>query len=150
MNKIWQAVNQTQSFDEWYELRLSGDQPRTHADWIEARDLALANQKAHAAKTKQKHLAALEGDRKASETDSERRLETELEPEKRRLQNQWLADHPGKTVDDFNKEAWHLLRANLLEERANAVKEATESQMRRENVTLQKESISKTKQAARF
>jgi hypothetical protein len=39
-------------------------------------------------------------------------------------QNQWLVDHPGKTEADFNQQAWHLLKSNLIAGRDAAQMEA--------------------------
>jgi len=43
----------------------------------------------------------------------------QLADEKRRLQNEWLANNPNQTAADFEKKAWHLLKENLIEQRRN-------------------------------
>lgn len=75
--------------------------------------------------------AGLEAKREAERQDREARIDAELEPEKQRLQRQWLADHPDKTARDFNTHAWPLLRANILEQHKAATFEATRQQLLR-------------------
>ena len=36
---------------------------------------------------------------------------------------EWLANHPGETVQDFEKKAWHHLRENLVAERSRKAME---------------------------
>ncbi len=124
MNEVLQAVNETSEFYKWQDLRASAGLSMDHASWENARDSALARQKAHAAEGKYKHRLELVAERFAEQAKYDAEIELELAADKRRLQNQWLVDHPGKTEADFNKEAWHLLKSNLIAERADAQMEA--------------------------
>jgi hypothetical protein len=51
--------------------------------------------------------------RLASATQAEIAREQLLQPEKIRLQREWLANHPDKNEDDFTRYAWPQLRANV-------------------------------------
>ncbi len=62
--------------------------------------------------------------RLAGQAKADAEIELSFSAEKKRLQNQWLVDHLGKTEPDFNKEAWHLLKSNLIAERDAAQMEA--------------------------
>ena len=120
MNEILQAVNDTEEFYKWQDIRRTAGLSMDFASWEKARDLALWRQKAHAEEGRRKYLAELEAERAKKQAKSDASIELELAADKKRLQNQWLVDHPGKTESDFNKEAWHLLKANLIAERADA------------------------------
>ncbi|MEP7037381.1 MAG: hypothetical protein ABI891_03470 [Acidobacteriota bacterium] len=63
------------------------------------------------------HLDSLETQRKAKQAESDAQIDLELEPEKTRLQNEWLFANPNETAADFEKKAWRHLRANLIEQR---------------------------------
>ena len=73
-------------------------------------------------------LAALDRERTAAE---EQRLEEALAPERATAERRWRAAHPGKTGGDFARDAWPLLRVNLLEERQAATVEAAKAALRR-------------------
>jgi hypothetical protein len=124
MNGIWQAVADTEDFYKWQNSRRADGLSMDFASWEKARDLALRRQKTHAEEGKRKHHAERESERLAKQAEADASTELELAADKRRLQNQWLADNPGKSESDFNKEAWHLLKSNLIAERADAQMEA--------------------------
>jgi hypothetical protein len=120
MNGVLQDVADTSDFYKWQASRFVDKLPMDHESWEKARDSALWRQKAHAAAGKRNRTADLEAERLAEKAKSDASVELELAADKRRLQNQWLADHPGKTEAAFNREAWHLLKENLIAERADA------------------------------
>jgi hypothetical protein len=117
LNKIWRDVNETSDFPKWQNSRRTAGLSMDFASWEKARDAALARQKAHADEGQRKHHAELERMRLADQAKADAEIELELAADKRRLQNQWLVDHPGKTEADFNQQAWHLLKSNLIAER---------------------------------
>ncbi|MEJ7862360.1 MAG: hypothetical protein WKF90_12085 [Pyrinomonadaceae bacterium] len=117
MNEVLQAVNETSEFYKWQDLRRTAGLSMDHESWEQARDSALWRQKAHAESGKRQRTADLEAERLAEKAKADASVELELAADKKRLQNQWLVDHPGKTEADFNKEAWHLLKENLIAER---------------------------------
>jgi hypothetical protein len=124
LDKIWRDVNETSDFYKWQDIRRTAGLSMDFASWTDARDSALARQKADVEAGKRKRTAELEAERLAEQAKLDASIELELAADKRRLQNQCLADHPGKTEADFNGQAWHLLRSNLLAERADAQMEA--------------------------
>ncbi len=97
------------------QLKLSDD----HNQWQQQRDAVLRRQQSDNAQTRRKYLDGLEQQRKAKQAETDAAIELDLAPEKRRLQNEWLANNPGQTAADFEKKAWHLLKENLIEERKN-------------------------------
>ncbi len=121
-NRVWQEVNDTEDFYTWQNRRVSGNLPRSYEDWQAARERALADQKRLGADSRWRHRANLEAMRKTKESESDTKLDVELG--KATQLRQWLVDHPGKTESDFNREAWHHLRQNLIEQRENDALEA--------------------------
>jgi hypothetical protein len=124
LNQIWRDVADTEDFSKWEKSRYMDNLPIDFESWTQARDSALARQKAHAEATKSKLRAELEAERLEAASKSDAKIELELAADKKRLQNQWLVDHPGKTEADFNGQAWHLLKENLIAERDAAQMEA--------------------------
>jgi hypothetical protein len=68
--------------------------------------------------------ASLQAEREAERTRYKRENEASLAEDKKRLKNEWLANNPNLTAADFERKAWHLLKANLIRERENAQIEA--------------------------
>ncbi len=66
-----------------------------------------------------RYLARLDRDKREAEARREAETDAALAPAKDRERRALLAAHPGKTAQDFDREAWPHLRANLLaDERA--------------------------------
>ena len=72
----------------------------------------------------ERHRARLLDARAQEQAAAEAQVDAALEPERVRLERQWLADHPGQTAAAFAKTAWPLLRANLVEQQRAARREA--------------------------
>ena len=64
---------------------------------------------------RQRRLAGEAELARRAETRREAETEAALAPAKERERGAWLAAHPGKTPDDFERRAWPHLRRNLLE-----------------------------------
>lgn len=63
---------------------------------------------------KRKYFAGLEVQKLAKRQEAEAEVEASLTPDKEREQRTWLANHPDKTVADFNRHAWPQLRLNII------------------------------------
>ncbi|CAN5176405.1 hypothetical protein BH20ACI1_BH20ACI1_20130 [soil metagenome] len=114
----------TLNYAKWSFQQVRAKRPNDHETWQQERDAVLARQQSENAETRRKYLAKLAAEKAEKQAERQRQIDIELAPEKKRLQNQWLVDHPGKTESDFNKEAWLLLRENLIEARNNQTLEA--------------------------
>ncbi len=116
--------NITLDYTKWSyqqrQLKLSDD----HKLWQTERDRTLSRQRSENADAKRRYLEKLEADRKAKQSETDAQTELELASEKRRLQNEWLANNPTQTPADFEKKAWHLLKENLIEQHNAASLEA--------------------------
>ncbi len=73
-----------------------------------------------AADASARHRAKLEAETVTRRQEAEDRLEHELSADRVRLERQWRVDHPDRSADDFDRVAWPLLRATLLQERQAA------------------------------
>jgi hypothetical protein len=109
--------NITLDFTKWSAQRIQAKLPNDHDLWQQVRDRTLARQQSDNAETRRKYLAKIDGDRKAKQAETDAQIELSLAPEKKRLQNEWLANNPTQTAADFEKKAWHLLKENLIEQR---------------------------------
>jgi hypothetical protein len=121
--------NITLDFAKWNFQRIQAKLPASHDLWQQERDAVLRRQQSDNAAARARYLNKLDDERAAKQSERDTEIDNELEPEKRRLRNQWLADHPSKTEADFNREAWHLLKENLIEQHNAASLEATKQQM---------------------
>ena len=63
--------------------------------------------------------------------EREAKAQAELEPVRRREMHAWLAQHPGRDEKDFLQLAWPHLKANLLEDKHQALYELARERMRR-------------------
>ncbi len=81
------------------------------------RDRTLARQRSDNDEARARYNTKLEAERASKKADADAQTEAALAPEKRRLQNEWLANNPVQTAADFEKKAWHLLKENLIEQR---------------------------------
>jgi hypothetical protein len=115
----------TLDFTRWSAQRIHAKLPNDHDLWQQERDAVLSRQKSDNEAARQRHLAKLDDDRKAKQAENDAQIELSLAPEKRRLQNEWLANNPNETAADFEKKAWHLLRENLIEQRSADIMNAT-------------------------
>ncbi|HEY8743615.1 MAG TPA: hypothetical protein VIU62_10965 [Chloroflexota bacterium] len=91
--------------------RLRREQLRTEAE-AEAARLEAERQQSQA-DARERTLARAAAKRLAEATRAEVARENLLSPEKIRRQREWLANHPDKSVQDFERYAWPQLRANL-------------------------------------
>jgi hypothetical protein len=107
----------TLDFSKWSAQRIQAKLPNDHNLWQIERDRTLARQQSDNAEARRKYLAKLDDEKKARQAETDAQTEAELQPEKRRLQNEWLANNPTQTAADFEKKAWHLLKENLIEQR---------------------------------
>ncbi len=119
----------TLDYTKWSAQRIQAKLPNDHNLWQQERDRTLARQKWDNAAARRKYLEGLEIARNARQAEADAQIELELQPEKRRLQNEWLANNPNQTAADFEKKAWHLLKANLIEQRSADIAEATKQQL---------------------
>jgi hypothetical protein len=109
--------NITLDYSKWSAQRIQAKLPNDHNLWQIERDRTLARQQSDNAEARRKYLAKLDDEKKARQAETDAQTEAELQPEKRRLQNEWLANNPTQTAADFEKKAWHLLKENLIEQR---------------------------------
>ncbi len=129
--QIQQQYNQTMQdettldYSKWSnrqrQLKLSDD----HDLWEQERDRVLSRQRIDNLTAKSRHLASLEAKRANERAAAAADIDRQLEPQKQTLMRDWLANHPGKTAADFEKNAWTLLRQNLVEQRENEIMQAT-------------------------
>jgi hypothetical protein len=106
----------TLDYTKWSYARRQAKLSDDHNLWQTERDRTLARQRSDNAEARAGHHAKLEADRKAKQTETDAQTELELASEKRRLQNEWLANNPTQTPADFAS-VWHLLKENLLEQK---------------------------------
>jgi len=60
------------------------------------------------------YLKQLEDARVAERVTHEARIVATFETQKQHAKRQWLYDHPDRTADNFERDAWPLLRENWL------------------------------------
>jgi trehalose/maltose hydrolase-like predicted phosphorylase len=116
--------NITLDYTKWSEQRRNAKLSNDHNLWQFERDRTLARQRSDNAEARARHLNKIEAERKAKQTEADAQTEIQLQPEKRRLQNEWLANNPTQPPADFEKKAWHLLKENLIEQHNAASLEA--------------------------
>jgi hypothetical protein len=112
--------NITLDFSKWSFQQSQAKLDNSHSLWLVEKERVLAHQRADNAEIRRKYLAGLEEKKAAKQREDDAAIDAELANEKRRLQNEWLANNPSFTADDFERKAWVLLRENLLEERRTA------------------------------
>lgn len=120
---IQQATNL--DYSRWSQQQRQLKQPFDHETWQRVRDSTIADQQASNLAARNARLAVEAAAREEKRKADNLALDLEFEPQKRTLRNAWLADHPGKTLADFESMAWPFLKANLLGQREKAVYEAT-------------------------
>ena len=121
--------NITLDYSKWAAQRRQAKLSDDHNLWQIERDQTLARQSSDNAEARRKYLDGLEIARNAKKAEADAQTEAELQPEKRRRQNEWLANNPTQTPADFEKKAWHLLKENLLEKKSADIAEATKQQL---------------------
>ncbi len=107
----------TLNFDLWSAQRRAQKLDGSHSLWQQEKQAVLSRWQAENDETRQRYLTSLNDEREAKAAESQAKIDAELEPQKQILKRQWLADHPGKTENDFNRKAWIHLRQNLVEQR---------------------------------
>jgi hypothetical protein len=114
----------TLDYTKWSYARRQSKLSTDHNLWQNERDETLARQRSRNDEARAGHHAKLQNERKAKQSETDAQTELELASEKRRLQNEWLANNPTQTPADFEKKAWHLLKENLIEQHNAASLEA--------------------------
>ncbi len=114
----------TLDYTKWSFQQRQAKRPTDHNLWQQERDRVLARQRFDNAAAGRKYRASLETAKAEKQREHDAQIDSELEPQKQTLMREWLANHPGKTKDDFNKSAWIHLRQNLVEQRNNDVMNA--------------------------
>jgi len=109
----------TLDYTKWSYARRQAKLSDDHSLWQIERDRTLARQRSDNNEARARYNTKLEAERAAKKADADAQIEAALAPEKRRLQNEWMVNHPDKTAEDFNKSAWIHLRENLIEQRKN-------------------------------
>ena len=112
----------TLDYTKWSFQQRQANRADDHGLWQRERDRVLDRQRNENVEARRKYNAQLEAAKteKRRETDAE--TDRQLEPQKQILMREWIANHPGKTKDDFDKTAWLHLRQNLIEQsRADAL-----------------------------
>ena len=127
--QIEQADVITLDYSKWSFQQRQANLPTDHVLWQQERDRVLSRQQSDNAEARQRHLNSLETARAAKLREYDAAIDAELAPERARLERAWLADHPNDTPADFEKKAWHHLKANLIEQRSAEAMEATKQQM---------------------
>lgn len=115
----------TLDYGKWSFQQRQSKLPDNHDLWKQTRDAVLERRQRDNETARHNHLNKLENERKAEQSATAAKIDLELEPTKRRLQNEWLANNPNETAADFEKKAWHLLRENLIEQRNADIMNAT-------------------------
>jgi hypothetical protein len=130
-NEIYQARQDAITLDyaKWNFQRIQAKLPASHDLWQQERDAVLDRQRRDNAEARARYLTKLDEKRAAKQSEYDAQINAELEPEKKRLQNEWLANNPTQTAADFEKKAWHLLKENLVEQHNAASLEATKQQL---------------------
>ncbi len=107
----------TLDYSRWSFQQRQAKLSDNHDLWQQERDRTLARQQSDNAQTRRKYLDGLEAAKAEKQRELDAVIELDLAPEKRRLQNEWLANNPNFTASDFEQKAWHLLKENLIEQR---------------------------------
>jgi len=115
----------SQGYTDAFYQRWAADQAAAKA---EQEEMQRANAEARA-----RYLAGLEAKKLEEKQRAEAAIEAELAPQKERAKRQWLYDHPDKEAKDFERNAWPLLKANLLEEQDEQRLQAEIEAQRRRN-----------------
>jgi septum formation inhibitor MinC len=116
-------------YSKWSFEQRRANLPNDHNLWQQVRDRTLARQKSDNAEAGRKYRATLEAAKAEKQREYDAEIDRELEPQKQRLMREWLANNPNFTATDFEKKAWHLLKANLIEQRTARIFENDIRQM---------------------
>ncbi len=115
----------TLDYSKWSFQQRQQKLSTDHDLWKQTRDAVLDRRQRDNATARHNHLNKLENERKAEQSAMDAKIDLELAPTKKRLQNEWLANNPTQTAADFEKKAWHLLKENLIEQRSADIMNAT-------------------------
>ena len=91
----------------------------------ELEDRRLANQAA-----REEHRAALAAQQAAERRRREAERDAQLEPIKRRLKRQWLADHLESDERVFEQKVWPQLKLNVLEDEHKELLRRTQEELK--------------------
>jgi hypothetical protein len=103
-----------------YDIWLRGQIKLQRQASVEAkreRDRQLQERALQQQLTREPHLANLEEERLRAWQCTQERIDHELKPVKERERRRWLADHPDKIVQDYERLAWPNLRQNHIGQR---------------------------------
>jgi hypothetical protein len=115
----------TLDYSKWSDQRRRAELPTDHSLWQQERDKVLARQQSDNYKAGLKYQATLEAANAEKQREHDARIDRELEPQKQILMREWLANHSYQTEADFEEKAWQHLRQNLIEQRAQTIRQAT-------------------------
>ncbi len=115
----------TLDYPKWSFQQRRANRSDDHGLWQQERDRVLSRQQIDNQSAKSSYLADLEAKRADKRAEHEAELDRQLEPQKQTMMRDWMANHPGKTAADFEKDAWTHLRQNLVEQRESEMTRAT-------------------------
>ncbi len=82
------------------------------------------------AQARARYLDGLKATEDAARREREERVEAALAPQRERAAREWLVAHPAHNASDFMRQAWPLIKANILDDEAAANLEAATRQLR--------------------
>ncbi len=111
--------------------RRAAEQRRRDSEELEAQQAREVEERREANEAaRNRYLAKLAAEKEERRKVAEAKLEEQLAPDKARTQREWLANHPGKTVAEFERYAWPQLRLNVIEDRQHAQLEQAKASLR--------------------
>jgi hypothetical protein len=109
--------NITLDYGKWSAQRRQAKLSDSHELWQREHDSVLARWQSDNAAVRRVYLDGLKAAKAEKRAEHDAEIDIQLQPEKKRLQNEWLANNPDETPATFERKAWHLLRENLIEQR---------------------------------
>lgn len=106
----------TLNYPKWSAQRRAAKLSTDHNLWQQERDRTLARQRRENGEAGRTYRASLDAAKAEKQREHDARIDRQIEPQKQMLKRDWLANHPGKTADDFDKSAWVHLRTNIIEQ----------------------------------
>jgi hypothetical protein len=104
--------------------RRAAEQRRRDSEELEAQQAREVEERREAnEEARNRYLAKLAAEKEERRKVAEAKLEEQLAPDKARTQREWLANHPGKTVAEFERYAWQHLRLNIIADKERELAE---------------------------
>jgi hypothetical protein len=103
---------------------------REHSAYLAEQEREVEERREANEEARNRYLAKLAAEKEERRKIAEAELEEQLAPDKARTQREWLANHPGKTVQEFERFAWPQLRLNVIEDRQHAQLEQAKASLR--------------------